>query len=76
MCERIVRTLIDHNHPYYFEHVCYQGAGHVFRPPYLPSNKEQMRDKMMFGGSPESSVKACVESWEKLLAFLMDNLKK
>jgi dienelactone hydrolase len=76
MCERVVDTLAQHNHAYSYEHVCYQGAGHALRTPYLPSNKEQRRDKMLFGGNPEANVKACIESWEKMLAFFQQHLQK
>ena len=76
MCERIVDTLAQHNHPYSYEHVSYQGAGHALRTPYLPSNKEQKRDKMLFGGSPEASVKACIDSWGRMLAFFQEHLQK
>jgi len=76
MCERVVSTLAQHNHPYKYEHVCHQGAGHALRTPYLPSNKEQRRDKMLFGGSPEANVKACIESWGRMLAFFQEHLQK
>ena len=76
MCERIVNRLAQHKHPYSYEHVCYQGAGHALRTPYLPSNKEQRRDKMLFGGSPEGNAKACIKSWGKMLAFFQEHLQK
>jgi dienelactone hydrolase len=76
MCERIVDTLAQHNHPCSYEHVSYRGAGHALRPPYLPSNKEQKRDKMLFGGSPEANVKACIDSWGRMLAFFQEHLQK
>lgn len=76
MCDQVVNTLARRNHPYSYEHISYEGAGHAFRTPYLPSNKEQMRGKMLFGGSPEANVKACIASWEKVLAFFQEHLRK
>jgi len=74
MCEQIVANLEQRGHPYSREHVCYQRAGHAFRTPYLPSNKEQRRDRMLFGGRPDDNARACAESWEKVIEFFSQHL--
>jgi dienelactone hydrolase len=75
MCDRIVAELRERKFPYPCEHVSYPGAGHGFRPPYLPSNKETARGPIFFGGKPADNARACREYWAQLIRFFSSNDK-
>jgi len=74
MCDRIVAELRERKFPYPCEHVSYPGAGHGFRPPYLPSNKETARGPILFGGKPADNARACREYWAKLIHFFSSSV--
>lgn len=65
-------------HPYAFEHLDYDGAGHVVFLPYHPTSVGYTRVfsgmALDFGGSPEANARASADSWAKMLRFLADNL--
>ncbi len=55
-----------------FEHLAYQGAGHSFNVPYLPSYIDMelagARSRTP-GGSPEADAAAAADSWPRALEY-------
>ena len=47
----------------------YPGAGHFFRPPYLPTTAT-WSDEIAFGGEPGPTAKAHAGAWAETLGFL------
>jgi len=79
MAEISMARLRAHNFPHPFEHLSYPGAGHGFRVPYFPQTMTEMRHPVdgvlyAFGGNPESSAHATVDSWRRVKHFLRENL--
>jgi dienelactone hydrolase len=70
--------LEENNHPYPYEHLDYDGAGHVVFLPYHPTTVGYTRVfsgmALEFGGSPEANARASADSWKKMLRFLEDAL--
>jgi len=76
---RIALARLEKNdHPFPHEHLDYEGAGHVVFLPYQPTSVGYTRVfsgmALDFGGSPEANARASVDSWEKMLRFLANNL--
>ena len=69
MAEMVVRRLALHNHPYVYEHLCYEGAGHAIITPYLPTTGQVSRN-LIFGGEPQANAFASADSWRVALDFL------
>jgi hypothetical protein len=56
-------------------HLCYEGAGHMIGPPYIPlSITESISpvdgNRYEMGGQIGPHLKACEDSWKKVLQFL------
>lgn len=73
-----VERLDKASHPYAYEHLDYDGAGHVVFLPYHPTSVGYTRVfsgmALDFGGSPAANARASADSWQKMLRFLADNL--
>ena len=71
--EMVVERLKAHDHPFPFEHLRYEGAGHLLAlPGYKP--KESWGRNLELGGSPEANEFANTDSWPKVLRFLKESL--
>lgn len=68
--------LRDNNFRHYFEHVCYQNAGHVaMAAPYCPSNIESQLHPVIglnfaFGGTALGNLRASEDAWRRALELL------
>ena len=61
-----------HDHPYHYEHLRYEGAGHMIPlPGYGPA--ASWTDHLELGGSWEANEFANADSWQKVLAFLKEH---
>ena len=73
LSEMTVERLRAHRHPFPFEHLTYEGAGHLITlPGYEP--RESWRRRVKLGGSPGANEFANVDSWPKVLGFLKQHL--
>jgi dienelactone hydrolase len=78
-----MRRLEMHQHPYPFQHLKYQGAGHLILVPGGPRTTrtlrlqvEGMSDLLLsMGGTPRADAEAGVDAWRSLLEFLEAGVK-
>jgi len=74
-----VARLEENDHPYPYEHLDYDGAGHVVFLPYHPTTVGYTRVfsgmALDFGGSPEANARASINAWVQTLRFLKENLR-
>jgi dienelactone hydrolase len=68
-----------HRHPYPFEHLRYEGAGHMIRYPYVPATVTRYRHPVVplafaLGGNARDNARAIEDSWRRLLAFFERSL--
>jgi dienelactone hydrolase len=81
LAEIAMRRLRRCRHPFSFEHLCYEGAGHFIGPPhpYAPFATTHFvhpvlgRDFEM-GGTPELNGQASQDSWERIVTFFNERL--
>jgi dienelactone hydrolase len=79
LSEVAMERLAGHKHTYPYEHVSYQGAGHVFgMPPYLPATVTKARHPhtgavYLAGGNPKDNAFAAADSWARILRFLEES---
>jgi dienelactone hydrolase len=69
------RRLEQHRHPWPYEHLSYENAGHAIAPPYTPTTADRFvhpvtKEVMALGGTPEGRAHANEDWWPKALAFL------
>jgi dienelactone hydrolase len=57
----------------YDEHGSYPRAGHLIRPPYLPTTAPGIGG-IALGGSPGGHAAAEADAWRRVLAFLRQHL--
>jgi len=77
----IMDRLRESNHPYHFEHICYEGAGHSLAYINTPATRRKFSLKYMdiglaIGGSPEDTARSKYDSWPRILEFLEESLGK
>jgi dienelactone hydrolase len=73
-----MRRLEARRHPFPFEHLRYEGAGHLILVPYGPRTVravglqvEGFEGRLYSqGGSPKADIEAGVDAWRRLLDFL------
>ena len=75
LSDEVMRRLAAQRHPYPDRHLRYEGAGHVFSFPYLPTTVREARHPvtgavLAFGGDARSNHRAQVDSWPQVLRFL------
>ena len=82
MADRVVARLRRAGFRHSFEHLAYEGAGHMIGRPYIAlpeltvSRAHAISGNMsMPGGTPEGTVRASEDSWRKVLAFLENSLR-
>lgn len=71
--------LEEFNHPYPYQHLRYDGAGHSITLPYLPTTVttsfHPIRKHVFdLGGAPVPQARANTDSWHAVLEFLGENL--
>jgi len=76
MADMVVARLKENRHPYKYEHLAYESAGHAIRTTYGPTTRSTGNAQMNLGGQPAANARAQADSWPKALAFLKDGLKK
>jgi len=77
--ELIEQRLLEHEYPYWHQHLSYAGAGHKIGLPNLPSTVIQARHQVSgiindYGGTPQGNAQASRQSWQTLLDFLKQHL--
>ncbi len=73
LSEMAIERLKAHDHPFAYEHVRYEGAGHMIAlPGYEPEVSWTGRYEL--GGSREANEFANADSWQKVLGFLREHL--
>ena len=72
LSEMVMDRLRANRHPYHYEHLCYEGAGHMILPPGLGYISAPPFVEM--GGTPEWDRRASEDSGKKVLAFLDEHL--
>ncbi len=72
-CEMVIERLEAHDHPSSYEHLRYEGAGHMILMPNSEPEAHQM-DRFEVGGSKEANEFANEDSWQKVLGFLRKSL--
>ncbi len=69
----VVERLRAHDHPFHYEHLRYEGAGHLITlPGYEP--QEAWARRVELGGTREANEFANTDSWTKVLGFLNEHL--
>jgi dienelactone hydrolase len=74
MCAAIVERLKQHEHPFPFEHLQYEGAGHAIVNGYTPLKNSIVAGNFVLGGTVEANARAMADSRPKVLEFLAGNL--
>jgi dienelactone hydrolase len=69
------RRLEAHSHPWPFQHLGYDDAGHAIAPPYQPTTAASFvhpvsKEELSLGGTVEGRARANEDFWPKVLAFL------
>jgi dienelactone hydrolase len=75
MAEQVVVRLKEQRHPYKFEHLAYETAGHAIRSSYGPTTLSTGNERMNFGGQAAGNARAQADSWPRVLKVLKDSLK-
>jgi uncharacterized protein len=72
--EMVIERLKAHDHPFPYEHLRYEGAGHVIT---LPKAEPEITwsERYEVGGSYEANEFANTDSWPRVLSFLEQHLK-
>lgn len=72
MSEAVVKRLQSLDFPHAVEHFPYDRAGHtISRPGYTA-----MADSTRNGGTAQGNAHASTDAWQRVLAFLGENLKR
>lgn len=76
MATRVMDRLAEHHHPYSFEHLAYDHAGHtVCDLPFLPTAPIPSRHPVLgfevnYGGTAKGVASATRDAWPKIFEFL------
>jgi fermentation-respiration switch protein FrsA (DUF1100 family) len=69
----IVDELRASHHRFPVRNLVYQGAGHLIRAPFWPTNLIARPDgRLFFGRSAAANARANADSWPKMLAFIVE----
>jgi dienelactone hydrolase len=79
MSLEIERRLASHGFAHEVAHIRNPGAGHMLRLPHTPattlaSKLPNFNLRIGFGGTPEATARARINSWRETLAFLARHL--
>ena len=75
LSEAALKRLQVYEHPFYDQHLSYEGAGHTIGIPYLPTTMTEFvfpgsDQRFSFGGNPADIAFANVNSWHHVLGLL------
>ena len=78
LSEIAVQRLNANNFSHNVKHLTYPNAGHLIGPPFRPTTTLEAVHPvngilMKLGGTASGNAHACVDSWQKLLAFLKES---
>jgi dienelactone hydrolase len=80
LSQMAVERLVSHKHPFPYQHLSYNDAGHGLGLPYRPTMVNQLYEPpsmiLPFGGSPEENARACEDAWSHVLEFLEESFKE
>ena len=79
MSEMVMKRLSKYKHPFPYQHLSYEGAGHRIINPYYPTTVLHgvhpiTKYDYAYGGNPQDNAFACKDSWQKILQFLEKGL--
>ena len=77
LSEIAMDRLRENDHPYPYEHLSYEEAGHLIGLPYLPTTGGGFAhistgQAFTLGGTPQGDTIASADSWAHVLTFLAD----
>ena len=72
MGRQIMDRIAAHEHPFTSRHLHYPNAGHLMRPPGVPTSI--LDGKFAFGGTPHVQAAANRAAWLETVAFLRESL--
>ena len=75
LSEVAMERLRAHDHPFPYEHLRYEDAGHMIVVPGTGPNGNQM-GSFNVGGSARANNLASADSWTKVLTFLANNFRQ
>lgn len=70
--EMVMEKLKAHDHPFPYEHLRYEGAGHLITLPGYEPEEDWLR-RVKLGGTPEANEFANADSWTRVLGFLKEH---
>jgi dienelactone hydrolase len=73
--EMMMKRLKEHGHPYADQAMNFEGSGHTFRLPYLPTTANQINRQHIVGGNPPADARASLGAWKAILDFLDRHLR-
>ena len=74
LSKMVIQRLEAHHHPFSYEHLCYEGAGHPIGLPYSAPDMTRL-GPFSLGGTLEANGRASADSWTKVLGFLEKHLE-
>jgi dienelactone hydrolase len=75
MGDMVIERLTANDHPYAYDHLIYESAGHEITVPFVPMMSSTQWGHILMGGTPEANAYASADTWPKVLAFLEEPLK-
>ncbi len=72
MAEQVLNRLAAREHPHRSEHRAFEGAGHLFQLPFLPTHGTSEFGGYPLGGTPGANARASREHWPAALDALAD----
>lgn len=81
MSEMIMQRLKEHEHPFVYKHLRYEGAGHAINLPDLPRQAYPTKAASSLthivydlGGDPDPNASAAKSAWAEVTAFLNEHV--
>ena len=74
LSEAVAERLDDHDFPYAYDHLTYDGVGHLVGTPYVPMGGLDEADQL--SGTTSGTAHAAADSWPVVLEYLEDGLEK
>lgn len=70
LASRAADRLVEHDHPWQFEHLENPDAGHAIRVPYRFDGKTDPDETHKYGGTNEANARAATRAWHRTLSYL------
>lgn len=71
----VIHRLNKHDHPYSYNHIPYEDAGHFITVPYQPTSHFDAWESLKLGGTPSGNARAAADSWPLVLETLSEGLQ-